>query len=47
MKTYKMTVSFKLNHADFPPLLNSTASKPVSSVSSSLSCATSSRSFFQ
>ena len=29
---------FKLNHADFPPLLKSTVSKPVSSVSSSLSC---------
>ena len=40
-----MAVSFKLNHADFPPLVNSAASKPVSSVSSSLSCATGSRSF--
>ena len=40
-----MAVSFKLNHADFPTLLNSTVSKPVSSVSSSLSCATASRSF--
>ena len=45
IKTYKMAVSFKLNHADFPPLLNSTISKPVSSVSSSLSCTTASRSF--
>ena len=45
IKTYKMTVSFKLNHADFPPLLNSTVSKLVSSVSSSLSCTTASRSF--
>ena len=41
-----MAVSFKLNHVDFPPLLNSTVSKPVSSVSSSLSCTTASRSFF-
>ena len=45
MKTYKMAVSFKLNHNDFPPLLNSTVSKPVSSVSSSLLFATASRSF--
>ena len=45
MKTYKMAASFKLNHADFPPLLNSTVSKPVSFFSSSLSCATASRSF--
>ena len=30
IKTYKMAASFKLNHADFPPLLNSTVSKPVS-----------------
>ena len=45
IKTYKMAVSFKLNHADFPTLLNSTVSKPVSSVSSSLSCTTASRSF--
>ena len=29
MKTYTMGVSFKLNHTDFPLLLNSTASKPV------------------
>ena len=45
MKTYKMAASFKLNHADFPPLLNSTVSKPVSFFSSSLSFATASRSF--
>ena len=45
IKTYKMAVSFKLNHAYFPPLFNSTVSKPVSSVSSSLSCTTASRSF--
>ena len=40
-----MAVSFKLNHTDFPPLLNSAVSKPVSSVSSSRSCTTPSRSF--
>ena len=40
-----MAVIFKLNHTDFPPLLNSTVLKPLSSVSSSLSCATASRSF--
>ena len=40
IKTYKMAASFKLNHADFPPLLNSTVSKPVSYVSSSLSFTT-------
>ena len=45
MKTFKMAVFFKLNHADFPPFLNSTVSKPVSYVSSSLSFATGSRSF--
>ena len=45
MKTYKMAVSFKLKHADFPPLLNSTVYKPVSSVSSLLSCTAASRSF--
>ena len=45
IKTYKMAVSFKLDHADFPPLFNSTVSEPVSSVSSSLSCTTASRSF--
>ena len=45
IKTYKMAASFKLNHADFPPLLNSTLSKPVSYVSSSLSFTTVSRSF--
>ena len=33
-----MAVPFKLNHADFPPLLNSAVSNPVSFVSSSLSC---------
>ena len=44
-KTYKMAASFKLNHADFPPLPNSTASKPVSYVSSLLSFTTVSRSF--
>ena len=43
IKTYKMAASFKLNHADFPPLLNSTVSKPVSYAPSSLS--TASRSF--
>ena len=37
IKTYKMAASFKLNHADFPPLLNFTVSMPVSYVSSSLS----------
>ena len=45
IKTYKMVASFKLNHADFPPLLYSTASKPVSYVSSLLSFTTVSRSF--
>ena len=45
IKTYKMTASFKLNHADFIPLLNSTVSKPVSYVSSSLSFTTASRFF--
>ena len=45
IKTYKMAASFKLNHADFPPLLNSTVSKPVSYVSSSFSFTTVSRSF--
>ena len=45
MKTYKMGVSFNLKHADFPPLLNSTFSKPVASGSSSLSCTSASRSF--
>ena len=40
-----MAASFKLNHADFPPLLNSTVSKPVFYVSSSLSFITVSRSF--
>ena len=38
-----MAVPFKLNHADFPPLLNSAVYNPVSFVSSSLSCT--SRSF--
>ena len=41
MNTYKIAVPFKLNHADFPPLLNSAVSDPVSSISS---CATVSRS---
>ena len=45
IKTYKMAASFKLNHADFPPLLNSTVSKPVSYVSSLLSFTTVSRYF--
>ena len=40
MKTYKMAVSFKLNHIDF-----STVSSPVSSVFSSLSSTTTSKSF--
>ena len=44
IKTHKIA-SFKLNHADFPPLLNSTVSKPVSYVSSLLSFTTVSRSF--
>ena len=43
--TCKVAVSFKLNHADFPSLLNSTVSKSVSSVYSSLSCTTISSSF--
>ena len=41
-----MPASFKLNHADFSPLLNSTLSKPLSYVCSSLSFTTVSRSFF-
>ena len=45
MKTYKMEVLIKLNHTDFPPLLSSTVSKPVSSVPFSHSCITASRSF--
>ena len=45
MKTYKMAVSFTLNHAGFPPLLNSSFFKPVSSLSSLLSCANTSMSF--
>ena len=45
MKTYEMALLFKLYHTDFPPLLNSTVSKPVSSISSSLSCTTTSRYF--
>ena len=45
IKTYKMAASFKLNHADFPSLLNSTVCKPLSYVSSSLSFKTASRSF--
>ena len=45
IKTYKMAASFELTHADFPPLLNSTVSKSVSYVSSSLSFTIASRSF--
>ena len=45
MRTYKMSVSFKLNHPDSPSLLDSTVSKPVSSASSSLLCTTAPRSF--
>ena len=45
IKTYKMAASFKLNHADFPPLLNSAVSKPFSYVSPLLSLTTASRSF--
>ena len=45
MKTYKMAMLFKPHHADFPPLINSTVSKPVSSVYSLFSCTTASRSF--
>ena len=40
-----MVASFKLNHVDFPPLLNSTVSKPVSYISSLLSFTTALRSF--
>ena len=43
--TYEMAVSFKLNHADFPPLLSSTVSKLVSSVFSWLAGTTISRYF--
>ena len=43
--TYKMAMSFKLNDANFPSLFNSTVSVPVYSVSSFLSCTTTSRSF--
>ena len=45
IKTYKIAAFFKLNHADFHPLLNSNVSKPVSYVSSLLSFTTVSRSF--
>ena len=45
IKTYKMAASYKPNHADFPLLLNSTVSKPVSYVSSLLSFTSASRSF--
>ena len=38
-------MSFKPHHADFPALLNSTVSKPVSSVYSLFPCTTASRSF--
>ena len=44
-KTYKITAYFKLTHTDFPPLPNSTVSKPVSNVSSSISFTTASNSF--
>ena len=40
-----MAASYKPNHADFPLLLNSTVSKPVSYVSSLLSFTSASRSF--
>ena len=46
MKTYKMSVSFNLNNAGFPPLHNSIVSKPVSPVSPSLSCTTVWRAFY-
>lgn len=36
MKTYNMASSFKSNNAEFPPLPNCFACKPVSSVSVSL-----------
>ena len=45
IKTYKIDVSFKLNRADFPPLLNSTVYMPVFSVSSSLSFTTAAKCF--
>lgn len=45
LKTHKMPVSFKLKNANFPPLPNSTPSKPGSSVSNSLPFTTVSRSF--
>ena len=45
MKTSKTTVFFKLNNADFPPLINSTISGPVSSVPASLTFTTASKSF--
>ena len=44
MKTYKIVVSFKLNN-DFSPLINSTVSKPISTLSAQLPCTTASRSF--
>ena len=44
LMSYKMTVSFKLNNSDFPPLSFSTVSKPVSFVPVSLSFATACRS---
>ena len=40
-----MTVSFKLNNADFPPLPFPSASKPVSSVSALLPFITAYKSF--
>ena len=45
MKTYRMVVFFILNDADFSQLLNSTVSKPVSSVSNPFPCTTASSSF--
>ena len=45
LKTYKMAETFKLTHTGFHPLLTSTVSKPISSVSSLLSCTTALRSF--
>ena len=41
-----MAASFKLKHADFPPLLNFTVSRPVSYVSFWLLFTTASRSFY-
>ena len=44
MKIYKMNVTFILINADFPAILNSTVSKPVSSVLASVPCTTTSKS---